>query len=1051
MNSQPTLEPANYYLLRRPLMPVNTFLALNKLVNTNNDVFEETLLNKYKHDPLFMEAIYTASPELYNELCKAVNNDAKPNQKLIITLYKYLSRMSTRCTPYGLFAGCSTGIIADKTKISYTDVTYKKQSRLDMNYVNELVNHLQLIPAIKKSLLYYVNSSLYSNGNYYRYIEYKVENKKRQYTLASVEKSEYLDLLIHAAANGTPYLNLIELLLNSDPEIEPGEAETFVDELIEVQLLISELEPTITGDVYIDKLVEKLNHKASPEVIAHLHKINSLLKEGGISAFEQIHQIINDAFVKCQSKDLIQTDLFYEHEHNQLKDSVTTQITAQLAELFKLPAQGAPNDLETFKANFAERYEDREIPLLQALDAESGVGYGAIKKSDNLPLLEGIVPKPKKQVKTTTWSAPNLLVNTLFKRAADSGANTVQLTEHDLEKLDDQTDLKTKTPSSLYAFGSIIASSAMELDNGNYLFALGACSGPSSANILGRFCHGDAKLYKNLIATLATDEPDTDEKVYAEIVHLPESRIGNILIRPHLRKYEIPFLGKSSKDAEHQIGVQDLMISIKNSKIVLRSRRLNKTVIPRLSTAHNYMTGLPVYRFLCDIQKDGLYHSIYWDWANLSDSRFLPRVEYKNIIVSKATWRVSKLALPNLSGNADTDIEYLNEYLSELQVPQYICITEHDNELLIDTSNYLGKKLLYQELTKKGAIKLTEFIFKPENCFIKGNDNEGFANEIVLPLSNKSSKAVIPSPVIQTTSKIQRTFIPGSEWIYLKMYGGTKTTEKVLVELLRPYLKHLVDEQIITSWFFIKYLDPDNHIRLRLKVPDRNPIEINKAISGLYELLGNDIEQHGLYKIQLDTYVRELERYGHNNIEYSEEWFYYDSLATINILNMLEGDTGETYRWLLAARGLDELLNDFGLNIESKSNLLTTLSNAFFAEFNGDKSLTLSLNEKFREHSKSIRSYLDPDQDIKNEISEATAEFKNRSRQTTETVKNIMLNFGGNLSFNTPGGVVLSSYIHMYINRFFLSEQRLHELVLYTLLSKYYISEQAINKKRVKI
>jgi thiopeptide-type bacteriocin biosynthesis protein len=1030
-------------------MPVDTFFTLNELANINIDEFEEALLNKYKGDPLFMEAIYTASPELYYELCKVINKEAKASQKMIITLYKYLSRMSTRCTPYGLFAGCSTGVISNETKIAYHNVTYKKQSRLDMNYVNELVNHLQLIPEVKKGLLYYVNSSLYNNGNYYRYIEYKIENKRRQYTLTSVKKSEFLDLLLHAAGKGAEYSKLVELLLNSNPEVEQEEAEAFVDELIEVQLLISELEPTITGDIYFDKLIDKLDQKASPEIIAHLQKINALLKDGGVNAFEQVYQIINDVFVKCQSKDLIQTDLFYEHEHNQLKDEISTQITSQIAELYRLSSKGSFHDLETFKANFLERYEDREIPLLQALDSESGVGYGAIKKSDNLPLLDGVVPKAKKLAKTTTWSAANLLVNKLFKRAADNKTNVVQLTEEDLKQLDDQPGLENTTPSSLYAFGAVIAPSAAELDQGNYQFYLTTCSGPSSANILGRFCHGDTVLHKNLLETLSADEPDTDEKVYAEIVHLPESRIGNILIRPHLRKYEIPFLGKSSKDAEDQIRVQDLMISIKNGKIILRSRRLNKIVVPRLSTAHNYMTGLPVYRFLCDMQKDGLYHSIYWDWANLGDSRFLPRVEYKNIIISKAAWRINKLALPNLSGNADSDIVLLDDYLKELKVPRYVCIAEHDNELLIDTTNSLGKKLLNQELTKKGFIKLTEFIFTPENCFIQDKDNRGFANEILLPLSNKSNRTVNLTPVAPINSRTQRTFIPGSEWIYLKIYGGTKTTEKILIELLSPHLKYLADEQIITGWFFIRYSDPQHHIRLRLKVPDKNVIEINKIISGIYELFGDDIEQHGLYKIQLDTYIRELERYGHHNIESSEEWFYHDSIAIANILNMIEGDVGETYRWLLAARGLDELLNDFGLTLENKSSLLETLSQAFFAEFNGDKNLTVSLNEKFRKHSKSIRSFLNPEQDINNEISEATAEFKHRSLQTREIIKTILQNFDGDLLFNNQGFTALSSYVHMFLNRFFLSRQRQHELVLYTLLSKYYISELAINKNKV--
>jgi thiopeptide-type bacteriocin biosynthesis protein len=1047
MKSMLSLAHAKYYLLRRPLLSVNTFFEINELVYSNNEVFEQTLLNKYKTDPVLMEAIYTASPELYYEFCKVINGTAKPGSKLILTLYKYLSRMSTRCTPYGLFAGCSTGMVADQTDISYTDAVHRKESRLDMNYVNELVNHLQLIPELKRKLSYSVNTSLYAVAEFYRYIEYKIENKRRHYTLASVRKNEFLDLLIQAAEKELGYEELLGLLMAAATTVEKEEAETFLDELIESQILISELEPTITGEIYMDTLVEKLTGKVAPGVIEDIEKINSLLNEGGISAFEQVHKIINDCFGACQSKDLIQTDLFFEHKKNQLNAETAAQITSQLSELYRLSTRATGKDLDDFKKNFYERYGDREIPLLQVLDGESGIGYGRLGKSDHLPLLEGIIPSEKKMPRVITWSASTVMVNKVFKRALDSGTRIGELTAADLDELEDKEDLEGQVPASLFAFGSIVAPSAEELDTGNYQFSLGSCSGPSAANILSRFCHGDSLLYKNIMETLSEDEQDDEDKIYAEIVHLPESRIGNVLIRPDLRNYEIPFLGRSSKSLKDQIRIQDIMVSIKEGKVVLRSVRLNKIVIPRLSTAHNYTGGLPVYRFLCDLQQEGLYHSIYWNWDNLSDSPFLPRVVYKNIILSKASWTINKFAFNDLTGKIEEDITSVSAHLERMKVPRYVCITDHDNELLIDTHNYLGRTLVYQELNKKGMVKLTEFLSRPEDCFIKEGE-EGVAHEILLPLSNKKSLLGYPKPNVSRDSEVRRTFLPGSEWIYFKLYGGTSTTEKVLVESIRPYLKSLIDQELIEEWFFIRYTDPNHHIRLRLKINTGKITAIGEVISGCYGLFKADLEGDGLYKIQLDTYVRELERYGAHNIENSEALFYHDSVAITEILNMIEGDVGESYRWLLAARGLDELLNDFGLGLEDKINVFEKISDAFFKEHNGDKKLTVALNEQFRSHSKSIRSFLDPAQDIENEIDEATAEFAKRTAGTKETIKAILALFDGNLLADVDGFHLLSSYIHMYMNRFFLSQPRLHELTLYTLMKKYYLSEQGIYKRK---
>src|ERR1041385_3426507 len=59
----------------------------------------------------FAEAIYFASPVLYDEIIKWNSGtipEKKKMDKLLYSLHRYLSRMSSRCTPYGLFASCST-------------------------------------------------------------------------------------------------------------------------------------------------------------------------------------------------------------------------------------------------------------------------------------------------------------------------------------------------------------------------------------------------------------------------------------------------------------------------------------------------------------------------------------------------------------------------------------------------------------------------------------------------------------------------------------------------------------------------------------------------------------------------------------------------------------------------------------------------------------------------------------------------------------------------------------------------------------------------------
>ncbi len=65
---------------------------------------------------------------------------------------------------------------------------------------------------------------------------------------------------------------------------------------------------------------------------------------------------------------------------------------------------------------------------------------------------------------------------------------------------------------------------------------------------------------------------------------------------------------------------------------------------------------------------------------------------------------------------------------------------------------------------------------------------------------------------------IRRKFIPGSRWLYFKIYTGIKTADEVATRTLLPLLRELYEAKLIDDWFFIRYTDPDFHLRLRLLV-----------------------------------------------------------------------------------------------------------------------------------------------------------------------------------------------------------------------------------------
>ena len=155
-----------------------------------------------------------------------------------ISFMKYLSRMSTRCTPFGLFATCSIGNIGEVTQISLDD-EISRCTRMDMHYLCALVQTILSLPDVKREILYYPNNTLYKVGKYMRYIEYKYSDKRRMHTISSVQRSKYLDTILKKAAKGVMVGELLSYLVNQG--IDEEESLCFIDELINAQLLVSEL------------------------------------------------------------------------------------------------------------------------------------------------------------------------------------------------------------------------------------------------------------------------------------------------------------------------------------------------------------------------------------------------------------------------------------------------------------------------------------------------------------------------------------------------------------------------------------------------------------------------------------------------------------------------------------------------------------------------------------------------------------------------------------------------------------------------------------------
>src|SRR5439155_1559493 len=178
-------------------------------------------------------------------------------------------------------------------------------------------------------------------------------------------------------------------------------------------------------------------------------------------------------------------------------------------------------------------------------------------------------------------------------------------------------------------------------DRGDFDLQFQYLYGPPAGVLVGRFCHGDPALEAHVRASAAAEEAQEPDAIFAEVVHLPEGRLGNVICRPVLRSAEIPYLGAAGGPPEAQIPVSDLLVSVAGDRIVLRSLSRGRRVVPRLTSAHNFraLDALPAYRFLGTVQQDGTDEA-RWEWGPLASAPFLHRIRAGRIVLSLARWTV---------------------------------------------------------------------------------------------------------------------------------------------------------------------------------------------------------------------------------------------------------------------------------------------------------------------------------------------------------------------------------------------------------------------------
>jgi thiopeptide-type bacteriocin biosynthesis protein len=998
--------------------------------------------------PEVRDALFCASPTL-DEAVAAWLVDAESSRAANVSsaVWRYVTRMAARATPFGLFSSTRLARIVDgPARLSLgSSSDLIRHTRIDMQYLGALVETLEHDRALRAELRHRPSSSLYRAGDQVHFAEAGIgDSGMRRIRLISVDWTDALAAALETARAGAlPEEIAAAVAKRADAVAE--EAEDFVHELIDSQLLVSELQPPLTGVEPLEHVIPVLGAtKSGSRVASTLASVTDALaaidRRGmGVdrASYEAVAREVETLPAPVDIARLYQVDLVGPPDDIGLPSRVVDEIARATALITRIAHRFERPELAEFCRAFRARYEMREVPLCEALDHEIGVGFGWLSTVPS-QLLEGITLEQQGGWTTIPFAERDALV---MKRLAERTASATwrwELDDADVAALESRPPLQP--PDSFAAAITLAATNTSALERGDFAVHVRAAS-PAH---LGRFCHADPALRAALSELLRAEERLHPGVIFAEIVHLPEGRAGNVLCRPILRSHEIPYMGVSGIDPDKQIQLDDLLVSVRGDRVRLRSRRLGCLVEPRLTTAHTAAnTLLGPYRFLCAMRHQDRSSWADWDWGIFEQLPHLPRVSSGRAVLALEQWNLGPEELASLRRAKECDrYSAVVELRERWSLPRWIAYQdESGHNLAVDLDNALACDSFVQIVRGKPRAKLFELFPAPQELVAEGPEGR-HVTELIVPFI--TTRAPSPAARPPVAPRIVRTFAPGSEWLYAKIYSGRATADALLADLVAPLVENATRSGVVDRWFFSRFEDPEPHLRLRL----------HGSPTQMMELVLPELERarraHGSrdLRVVLDTYDREIERYGGDvGIDLAESLFCADSQAVLDAIVGPSGPSDPGTRWRLALLGLHRLLVDLGLDLQNRADLTRGLRASFGAEFMGGRNLEHRIAARYRVLRDDIAPLLEGTIPATDEaMLRASAAFAERGTKLVPIVRGLEEASASGQLTRDPVELA-AAWLHMHANRMLVADHRAQELVLYDFLARSYASQMARAKR----
>ncbi|MFI9567391.1 lantibiotic dehydratase [Streptomyces rishiriensis] len=856
-----------------------------------DDASPEDLINYIKslvRDPVICEAIAVSSASLSLILRKIENGEEISPRRLMsaaVSLTRYVLRITSRPTPFGLNAGVAQASIGKSTTVSCMG-SGTKTVRPDAGWFRALQQALLSQPNVRRQTDVVMSNLCFVRGG--RLILPFVTDsggqdgsEKRRSTghEVSMRYTNVIARVRDKARHPIRYASLLRDLSDEFTRVDEEIIDAALNDLIRNQVLLTSFD---TQAINVDAIRGAIALQETDSPIARsLNPLQEAFQAYedepvglGTGKWEELKSRAASVPLPLP-REVAQVDLKLNAEIS-LSEAIVDEVESYAAIMWKISmAHGPYSALHEYHDAFIERYGvGTAVPLPHVIDAHSGLGFPRgylnprVSHSSRLALQDRV---PRKAAEDRR----NVRLGELIHGALNNPARELVIDEEIIETLSDHHG-DFPLPHSLELCFQLMASSSQAIDAGDFQLITSPMAGtPTAGAIMGRFAHmlGIAGDVASLI------EPNLGSAISAQVTFQPRTpRMENVAHVPNLLPYEIP-IGRFPTASSTCIDWRELFLVADRQGLHLYWGETGQEVLPVVPHLLTLRSEAPnLARFLSELRYTS-ERKIWqaWKWGQYGSHPILPRVRVGKVVSALLTWRPSQKMLACSSNQAEWEAA-VAQWRHELEVAAHVRVSVQDKSYNLDLDNRFHREILRRNMVR-GPVTVSE---DPKNIGSYGW-SDGRSNELVFPLLAKEVTQKETPNLTDFSLYEEYTHALDGEWMYLQISAVPEAHNRVIVELDKIIQK--ISERI-DKWFFIRYSFPEPHIRLRLHAPSPELREhVWKTLLGQL----HQLRQSGLARgFSHCEYEPEVGRYGGDEaLRLAEQVFCIDSQVVVAELSRI--------------------------------------------------------------------------------------------------------------------------------------------------------------------